>query len=287
MCTIIAKKLPDHGWVIAKNRDRNYKPDISIKQRNNDGIQRLYMHDDKTRYTEGVNEYGVAILSASVMVKKDEKEGAASDDQSSRQFYSPDGIRIRTALKKRSAKTALQELIRLQIPGNTLVADDKECYILEGAFKDYNNPNKREYKHQFKKLRDSDMIVRTNHGVFLPWSGYQNDGNKKEADSRKSSETRFKHVEKKLESIKTPEDMMQVLSYHGESDPQMNPLRLDETRKAMRTTGQLMIVPRDRTLHYRPVYSNITLNNFNKLNDMNNKTFFEVISSRKLVSNDQ
>ena len=285
MCVVIAKHLPEYGWVIAKNRDRNYKPVVSIKQSNRNGVQRLYMHDDKTRYTEGVNEHGVAILSASIMVKKDEKEGnaaAGSDDQSERTYYAPDGYRIRTALFKKTAKSALNTLISMQIPGNTLIADDNDCYILEGAFRDYHGPNKK-YEYRFKKLRKTDTVVRTNHGIDLPWAGYQdNRDNPHEKASRKSSLNRLRIVLKKMKSIKTPEDMFQVLSSRPEKDPQMNPIRLDDRRRSMKTTGQLLVIPKERTLHYRPTYSEISLKNYNVINSGKNKTFFEVISSRKL-----
>jgi len=286
MCVVVAKHLPDYGWVIAKNRDRNYKPVVSIKQSNRNGVQRLYIQDDKTRYTEGVNEYGVAILSASIMVKKDEKEGAAagSDDQSERTYYAPDGYRIRTALFKKTAKSALNTLISMQIPGNTIIADNNDCYILEGAFRDYHGPNKK-YEYRFKKLKKTDGIVRTNHGIDLPWAGYQqNKDNHHEKASRRSSENRLKVVLKQLKSIKTPEDMLQVLSSREEKDPQMNPMRMDDRRKSMKTTGQLMVIPQERTLHYRPTYSEISLKNYNNLNTNKNKTFFEVISSRKLFN---
>ena len=285
MCVVIAKHLPEYGWVIAKNRDRNYKPVVSIKQSNRNGVQRLYMHDDKTRYTEGVNEYGVAILSASIMVKKDEKEGnaaAGSDDQSERTYYAPDGYRIRTALFKKTAKSALNTLISMQIPGNTVIADDNDCYILEGAFRDYHGPNKK-YEYRFKKLKKTDTVVRTNHGIDLPWAGYQdNRDNPHEKASRKSSLNRLRIVLKQMKSIKTPEDMFQVLSSRPEKDPQMNPIRLDDRRKSMKTTGQLLVIPKERTLHYRPTYSEISLKNYNNINSGKNKTFFEVISSRKL-----
>ncbi|HAW78870.1 MAG TPA: hypothetical protein DCX27_03580, partial [Balneola sp.] len=269
----MAKHLPDYGWVIAKNRDRNYKPVVSIKQSNRNGVQRLYIQDDKTRYTEGVNEYGVAILSASIMVKKDEKEGAAagSDDQSDRTYYAPDGYRIRTALFKKTAKSALNTLISMQIPGNTIIADNNDCYILEGAFRDYHGPNKK-YEYRFKKLKKTDGIVRTNHGIDLPWAGYQqNKDNPHEKASRRSSENRLKVVLKQLKSIKTPEDMLQVLSSREEKDPQMNPMRMDDRRKSMKTTGQLMVIPQERTLHYRPTYSEISLKNYNNLNTNKNK----------------
>ena len=116
----------------------------------------------------------------------------------------------------------------------------------------------------------------------MPWAGYQNNkDNEHEKASRKSSESRLKIVLKQLKSIKSPEDMLQVLSSQPEKDPQMNPLRNDERRKSMRTTGQLLCIPKERTLHYRPTYSEITLKNYNAINNIKSKTFFEVLSSRK------
>lgn len=74
MCVIAVKYFEDIGWVGAKNRDRNYQPKVNIVQSNRTGVQRLYIDDALTRYTEGLNEYGVCILSAALSVKNDEKE---------------------------------------------------------------------------------------------------------------------------------------------------------------------------------------------------------------------
>ena len=132
-------------------------------------------------------------------------------------------------------------------------------------------------------MRKTDTVVRTNHGIDLPWAGYQeNKDNPHEKASRRSSINRLRIVQKKMDSIKTPEDMLQVLSSRPEKDPQMNPIRLDDRRRSMKTTGQLMVIPKERTLHYRPTYSEISLKNYNNINAVKNKTFFEVISSRKL-----
>jgi len=51
----------------------------------------------------------------------------------------------------------------------------------------------------------------------------------------------------------------------------------------MVTTGQLLIVPKERTLHYRPIYSSVSFD-YNRLSGPEAKTFFEIISSRKLLS---
>ena len=64
MCVIVAKYLEGLGWVGAKNRDRTYKPTITIKKSFRNGVERLLMWDTDTKWTEGVNEYGIAMIGA-------------------------------------------------------------------------------------------------------------------------------------------------------------------------------------------------------------------------------
>ncbi len=102
MCVVAVKYFDGVGFVGAKNRDRNYLPSIQIIQSNRTGVQRLYIDDLKSRYTEGLNEFGLCILSASLSVKSDEKEGDKVDALQRKRndpgFMSPDGKTIRDAL---------------------------------------------------------------------------------------------------------------------------------------------------------------------------------------------
>jgi len=64
----------------------------------------------------------------------------------------------------------------------------------------------------------------------------------------------------------------------------MNPVRTgDPEKQDMVTTGQLLIVPKTKTLHYRPIESKIEFE-YNKINHPEAKTFFEIISSRSLLT---
>ena len=56
-----------------------------------------------------------------------------------------------------------------------------------------------------------------------------------------------------------------------------------DEKAEMATTGQLLIVPKTRTLHYRPIESKIEFE-YNKINNPDAKTFFEIISSRNLLT---
>lgn len=286
MCVVACKYLKDLGWVIAKNRDRNYKPIIRIRKSFRENMERLYIWDEKTKYTEGVNEFGVGIVSASVTVKEDEAEGAvaskkepvnSSIEKKKRTFYSPDGLRIRTALFEKNAVDAARKLIELEIPGNTIVADKERCFLIEGSFVEND-----EYVYKVVEVPKDKIAVRTNHGIFLPWTGYSKDM-PDQVEKRESSESRYEKTVALLKKATTFDEVLSALSDVSEDNPQMNPLRLDQTRNAMRTTGQIIIVPNEHTLHYRAIWCE-TKFDLDKLNTESEKTFFEVVSTRKLIS---
>lgn len=284
MCVVAVKFFSDAGWVGVKNRDRNYKPQIKIKQSFRKDIERLYIWDEKTKYTEGVNEYGIAIISAAVAVKKDEKEGGGGSDNPERIFYSPDGKKIRTALFEKTVESCLKKLIEMEIPGNTFVFSKDKCFLLEGAFKDTDG---EEYEYVTQEIKKDQVCVRTNHGIHLEYSGYQadEDSTPEEIASRRSSEERLRVATKGVKECKHYRDMLDAISSTANKNPQLNPLRIEKTHGAsiMQTTGQLMIIPGEKTLHYRPIWSEIDFD-FNKIDHPNRVTSFEVVSSKKLMS---
>jgi len=282
VCIVAAKYFKGTGWVGVKNRDRNYKPTVKIRQSFKKDIERLYIWDEKTKYTEGLNEFGVCILSAAVAVKDDEKEGSKEEENPDKVFYSPDGKKVRTALFEKTVDKALKKLIELEIAGNTLVFDTETLYLLEGAFDEDDN-----YQHVVKKIPKTETIVRTNHGVLIPWAGYQNDeeSDDHERAARISSESRLKKVREDIKKITVPENMFDCVSDTSNKDPQLNPIRLEKThgKTIMRTTGQLMIVSSEKTLHYRPIWSEVEFD-FGKIDHPSKKTSFEVVSSKRLLS---
>lgn len=282
MCVVAAKWFPKLGWVGVKNRDRNYRPTVRMKKNFRNNTEKLYMWDEDTRYAEGLNEYGVCILSAAVMVKKDEEEGYETDSHSE-VFYSPDGRKIRRALEEKTVEKALQSCIDSKLPGNTLIFDRDTCYLLEGAFRDNKHSD---YVHENKKIPHTQLALRTNHGIWIPWAGYQTGGDSAgERASAKSSHTRYKLALQGLTKAQDPQDMLDALTVTPEKNPQMNPVRLEKNtrKKIMRTTGQIMLIASKLTLHYRPIFSDIEFD-FNKLNHPSYKTNFEITSSKRLFT---
>ena len=294
MCVVAVKYIKKYGWVGAKNRDRNYSTSIKVVNSNRDGIQRLFIDDQTTRWTEGVNEYGLSIISASFSVKSDEKEGekVLSKNKKKKAIVSPDGLAIRNALRLKTPKEAARYLIDKELAGATFIFNPETCYLLEGGFTvkkaDADKENPRKYIYNLKEItQDDEYCVRTNHGIDLTVLGYSKNAEDEHLRaSRKSSETRWEIVNNYLRDnvVNDPYDFLEALSQKPNKDKFMNPIRTGDIKKAeMVTTGQLLLVAKERTLHYRPIYSEVSFD-YKKLNSVEAKTFFEIISSRKLLS---
>ena len=298
MCTIGVKYLDKHGWVGVKNRDRNYKTDVEIVQSNRFKTQRLYIDDKLSRWTEGVNEYGVAIISSSFSVKSDEKEGdkialtqKAKNKRNQVGYYSSDGKTIREALLQKTPEAALKVLVDGNLAGATYVFNERKCYILEGGYTvkkaDASKENPREYTHKVQEIKpEKSFSCRTNHGVLVPQLGYHtNPTDDRLIRARTSSEKRLEYANKFIsKDIDEPSDLIDAFARSPDKDVFMNPIRTGNVKKSeMVTTGQLLIIPKERTLHYRPIYSSVSFD-YNRLSGPEAKTFFEIISSRKLLS---
>ena len=269
MCVIVAKYLEGLGWVGAKNRDRTYKPTITIKKSFRNGVERLLMWDTDTKWTEGVNEYGIAMIGAASgnpkQMKKDEKGKKVKNE-------SPDGKKMRNALLEKTPEKALRHLIDNKVCGNTIIFTKNTCIILEST-----NRQKSGYKYKTRQVPKDEVMVRTNHGIMIPTMGYQS------GDDRKSSEERYEIVKKGMIEASSTEDILSALSKQNRNDPQMAPLRTSKKDGDMWTTGQIMCIPSEKSLHYRAIKSDVEFN-VDKLNDESHKTKFEIISSKKLLS---
>lgn len=270
MCVIVAKNFPGVGWVAVKNRDRNYVPKISFQEVRRDGTDILYFWDDVTRYSEGLNSSGVCVLSASLMVADDEKEVDKTSSGPSK-----DGKRIRGALRYRDPRSAAKYLIGKELTGNTVIFNTNTMILLEGA----NDPD-GEYRHRVRIIPKSETLARANHGIWLPWAGYQRDPrDPAETMSRISSESREIIAKYVVANAKDPKDLIDDLSRDYVDHPQLNVLRKTQDQKLMRTTAQIMLVPREKTMYVRPVQSNMTFD-FWKLNDPDQKIWVELLSNR-------
>lgn len=279
MCIVIGKYFDNIGWVGVKNRDRNYIPEISFKKTSKDGMEILYFWDNITQYCEGMNAHGVGVLSASLMVLDDEKEIAVRSKTPSK-----DGIKIKKALTFGSPVAVAKSLIKQKLTGNTLIFNSDRMFLLEGCWKPGGYKDK-EYQYVIKEIPKDQTVVRTNHGVWIEWAGYQrNPENENETLSRISSESRRLIAEFVAEHASTPEEIVDGLTRNFTGNGQLNALRTTQQKKKMRTTSQTMIIPSEHTMYVRPVQSHMAFN-FWELNKTNQQCWVEILSNRVLYQN--
>lgn len=276
MCVILAKYFDGIGWAGAKNRDRNYTPVLDFVEDNSHDVQRMMMHDQVTGYKEGINNHGISILNTSLDVYDDESEVEAGTTESS-----PDGKIIAEALLQHSVLDAVRVLIKHKLGGCTIVFDQDELYLIEASDWDGERP----FEYIVKKISNTETVARTNHGIWLPNSGYQRkDNNRSETMSRISSESRLALAEAVVATAEEPEDLVDGMCQVYLKNPQLNIMRTSTEQKKMRTTSQQLCVPQERTLYCRPVSSHLQFD-FWGLNRPNTDVWVEILSNRELWQN--
>lgn len=272
MCIIVGKYFPGIGWVAVKNRDRNYVPEISFRKQQKENKEILYFWDDITAYSEGINSAGLGILGASLMVLDDEKEITQRG-----RTHSKDGRRIRQALQYGNPQTAARVLVRKKLTGNTVIFNSETMILIESAYRDH---KRNDYEYRARIIPHNEIVVRTNHGLWLPWAGYQrSDSDLGQTASRVSSESRLLIAQYVAEQAKSPMELIDGLCRNYIKNPQLNVFRTTTDDKKMRTTAQLLIIPREKTLYVRPVQSHMTYD-FWRQNQPDQQTWVEILSNR-------
>lgn len=231
-CIIVAKKVGD-AVIMAKNRDRAYKPQLEIVHEIVDGVEIAYLRDMVTDWSEGLNEYGIGVLNTALMVGYDENEKKIVKKGGQ---PSKDGNRIRITLTNKTLKGAVNSVARLGIKGHTFVSNPQKMVSMEMTSK--HNP-----KIDIRDL-SSDNFVRTNHGYRYHDAGYT------KGKDYLSSKIRKIGAEKVLDSSEEAMDILDGLKKQFyASDSHLNMRR--DTEK-MSTSSQLMLnlTDREMTLHY-------------------------------------
>jgi hypothetical protein len=232
-CIIVSKKF-GNDLVLAKNRDRAYKPEIEVVHTLINGIEVVYLHDITTDWSEGMNELGIGIVNTSLLVGYDEKEKSIVSKTGKK---SKDGIRIRTALGQRSIKDALKAAILTNggVKGHTFIADPNHLITIEMTSK--HTP--------VIKLQDPNKTyVRTNHGLAHPDAGYT------EGPDYKSSVVRRASARSAVSGIKKWEDELLSLRTNRYNHDNLNNMSRDTDKMKTTSQMQLNLTQKIFTLHY-------------------------------------
>ena len=107
MCVIASLYLENQS-ILVKNRDRKYIANIEIIHELRNGVEVLYIHDIDTDWSEGINEFGIGITNAALLVNEDERQGILENTRANAVSY--DGKKIREALSLHNIDSTVKYL---------------------------------------------------------------------------------------------------------------------------------------------------------------------------------
>ncbi len=234
---IIAHTVLDGKVLLAKNRDRAYSAKVTIVRELIGDVELVYILDNDTDWSEGMNSYGIGIINSALMVNADEKEKKIAKKKGK---PSEDGLKIRKALSYKDPAAAMRSIVKytgedkinVGVKGHTFIATPKYSFSVEMT---------SEHKPILKKLNRKFNHVRTNHGYAYKDSGYTSGANKI------SSETRWQIAQRVLDKARKPIDILTGLSGYWPVNMRNNPYRDQEmvhrpTKKdILSTTGQILM----------------------------------------------
>ena len=212
---------------LLKVRDRNYVPRIRIVREMQAGVEIAYLLDTWTGWSEGVNEYGIGVVSSALMVLDDENEKKKPTGNSR------NGKRIRRILGAKDLPAAIELAVSNTVSGCTFISDGTKTVLVEYEPDVGGNPI-------LKHLKDG-VVVRTNHGVFLEGAGYT------KGKDLKSSEVRKQVAEKTLKNIKNVSDIALAMVKSRKKD-RSDPNNAIRATDNMTTSTQIVMVPKDRKM---------------------------------------
>ncbi|MFH0750112.1 MAG: carcinine hydrolase/isopenicillin-N N-acyltransferase family protein [Candidatus Gottesmanbacteria bacterium] len=192
MCTLAAKQLTTNGWFLIKTRDpvpwMRWEDEIKLFNTPADKLKKFIIQNPNPKedgYYGGINEKGVAFISSYVPVVENQISYI-------RRPY------VRLILDATTAKEAV-EIIKSfnpRIGGNMFIADQNECYGIEGA------PD----KYFIEQI--SSPSVKTNHYIHLP---YENLEFKDSQSFKEWSYTHYQRAEELITQADTIDDLKNIL----------------------------------------------------------------------------
>ncbi len=248
-CVIANIQLPNNDVILAKNRDRNYSPAISIiRELTNEGVEIVYLLDKSTNWKEGMNSFGIGIINTALMVVDD--ENAIDKKKNKKNARLNDGDMIYKALQQSNLEDCLNVLINHKggLKGHTLLSDGKKLIHLEYI-------DDKEPVIISRNLKKSNVF--TNHGEEISGAGYE------KSDGLISSVLRQAQVRLNLKNVSSINDVISAFSKGWFRKQSRNNIKRETNN--MKTTSQMFLNLSSLEFILIPLIS--TLQKFNGLID--------------------
>jgi hypothetical protein len=265
MCVILYTVI-NGKKILAKNRDRTYKPNIELVYEIVNGIELAYIRDKKTGWVEGMNENGCGLVNSTLNMNESKHV-----KKMKKSVLKTKKNKIFNALCEQKNNKIFYDLIKQTnnsnndvLEGHTLVTINNGIFHIENNI--YND---------FIIKKVDKPVVYTNHGVNLEDEGFT------EGKKGLSSFLRKKMVETELKCNKDVDlyddfvkNVMNV--NYTNIDPRFHSYRdksltlkkknIDKNQVFINTTGQLILNITDKEfVYYTDVNNSETIKYVNKL----------------------
>jgi hypothetical protein len=226
MCIIVSKEI-NNKFILAKNRDRAYKPVLEVVHTLLDGVEVAYLHDITTDWSEGLNEFGIGAVNSALLVRRDESEKKILKKTGKKGC---DGEKMRNIIKQKTLEDAIESCLvfkgksRLALKGHTFISSPHHMVSVETTSK---------HKPDIQTHNIKYPVVRTNHGHTFADAGYTRGVKYLSSKIRKIS------AENSLESINDWNEVGFVMrNQYYEPESQLNMRR---TTQSMFTSSQTVM----------------------------------------------
>lgn len=256
MCVILYTEI-NGKKILAKNRDRAYKPSIKIIHELINGVEIAYLKDEKSGWIEGMNANGTGIVNSTLSLY--------------------DGKNRNIKLVKKN-NGIFNSLINYKANKNflDLITNSKKDYVLEGHTLIYHNDN----VYHIENTKDNNFIaerinkpcVYSNHGIRKKDAGFT------ACVKGLSSFLRSNIIKHELKEnhIKSEDELTNLMNQnYSNINPRNHPYRdknytlkrnrkIDPKKVKISTTGQIVL--------------NMTDNEFIYYTDINNSEKIEYVN---------
>lgn len=232
-CIIVSKEIGDK-FILAKNRDRAYKPKLEIVHEIVNGVEIAYLHDMITDWSEGLNEFGIGAVNSALLVGHDEVEKKLVKKKGK---PGPDGDKMRNIISQKTLKEALKSCLtytgssKLSLKGHTFISSPKHMVSVESTSM---------HKPDVKLHNTEHPIVRTNHGHMFTDAGYTH------GEKYLSSKMRKISAEKTVDKVSDWTEIAQAM--RKEFFPKESQLNMRRQSDSMFTSSQTIMNLTDRIL---------------------------------------
>ena len=201
----------------------------------------MYVHDERSDWAEGMNEYGIGIVAASLHVTPSRlKKKFPNKHKTLHHHYDK---RVIKALSEKTLKSALDVVIGKNgnfssspsIVGMTMLANSRHGYVIEAT---------PIHEPVVEKTDNTKVTVRTNHGIHHEDVGHL------EGIKRKSSISRMELAQKHLNDVKNPDAILDTMSKQWVSNKFLNLYRRTNQYN-VQTTSQIMLNLSDLEFNFR------------------------------------